>query len=176
MNRFKYQAMCNEFPWLQQAIGTQRHDNAQARNLIDLDSVEIKRITVEVLDKKPSDNDYIGSLVGIHEWDEVVFVLDDGTVMRDAVKRGAYWKSNYAHEGNRTSDGEDMLEAIARLDVANTLAYIVWACGGYNAENHYSAGNWRATIYKPAKDFTLAEVITAVEAKALEQVKTEATF
>ena len=173
MNTFKYNAFLSEFPFLDKAL---RNQNGEPRSPKTCDSISVKRITWDILKTQPSEYSWDGSLVGIHEWERVDFVLAASTFIEDAVATKGKHGSNYAHEGQHDWEGETVLEAINRHGVASTLGFIVWTRGGYNVVEHYSEPNWSAVIYKPSKDLSLAQAVVEATAKAVEEVQTESAF
>ncbi len=174
MNRFKFDALCNEFPFIQDSV--MRRGNGNARDVKDCENIIIKRATREMLDTTPQEHSWDGSIVGIDEWERVDFILCDGTILNDAVKTGGESGSNYAHSETRSWQGETVAEAIFKHGVADSLAYVVWIEGGYNIVENYSTRDFRATIYKPSRDFTWQQVIDDELAKAIVHVRAEINF
>jgi hypothetical protein len=166
MNRFKYQAYVQEFPFLQELIGDEIPD-----------SVRIKRADENLLKIIPTYSLHDGSM-GITKLEEKIhFVLTDGTIIMDAVKQKGHTSSNYAHSQERSWDGETVLEAIDRHGVAESLAFIVvdeyylddWCGGEYKRE-------FSLTIYKTPKNTTFGAEIEKARAQALAEVRAEADF
>jgi len=175
MNRFKYDALKDEFPFLAQtAMSTEEGSKRDPKNC---DGISIKRISQELLDKTPQEHNWDGSLVGINKWVRVDFVLEDGSIIKDAVKARGSSGSNYAHSETHSWEGETVLEAIYCRHAITLVKFIVWTEGGYNVVEHYSQRDWHSTIYKPAKgsDFLRKAVINA-RRRALDEVKAEANF
>lgn len=175
MNAFKLDAMIEEFPFLRDTALVSKNGRSR-REAKTCDGIAIKRIDADLLARTPKNYSWDGSLVGIDEWDRIDFVLSDGTVIIDAVKQEVEAGSNYAHTDTHYEDGETILEAIYNHQVADSLAFIVWAKGGYVVEGHYSQPNWSATIYKPAKDFSLTSVIIEAKERAGNEVQAETNF
>jgi hypothetical protein len=169
MNRFKFNALRDEFPFLEQC-----HD--EDFQVKDCDGITIKRIAAKLLDQTPRRYSWSGSLVGINKVDRVDFVLSDGSVITDAVEADTESGSNYAHSGTYRREGETILEAIDRHGVAESLDFIVWTEWGYNVVEHHSEDDWRAVVYKPAKGFALTDAIAEAKGKALAEVQAEANF
>lgn len=166
MNRFKLQAYQKEFPFLQDIIGDEIPD-----------SVRIKRADENLLKVVPQYYYHNGSL-GVTEMDEKVhFVLADGSIIHDAVKQAGHTSSNYAHTQTKEWEGETVLEAIDRHDVAKSLAFIIveyyyiddWSGGEYKRE-------YTLTIYKTPKNTTFGAEIEKARAQALTEVRVEADF
>jgi hypothetical protein len=166
MNRFKYQAYVQEFPFLQDIIGDEIPD-----------SVRVKRADENLLKVVPQYYYHDGSL-GVTEMDEKVhFILADGSILHDAVKQSGHTSSNYAHSQERSWDGETVLEAVNRHGVAESLAFIVvehyylddWSGGEYKREYNF-------TIYKTPKNTTFGAEIEKARAQALAEVRAEADF
>jgi hypothetical protein len=167
MNRFKFNAFVEEFPFLSELIPD---------SPIDCDSIKIKRATKELMGHKPYYRGATGSLVGINDDEDVSFILNDGTIIEDAVQSELSVTHNEAHRDNEYKDGETVLEAIDRHSVTDTLKYIVSHEYGYNIESHYSQPNFRVTIFKPSREFNWVTLIVAAQRKALEEVQAEANF
>ncbi len=166
MNRFKLQAYMKEFPFLQDIIGDEIPD-----------SVRIKRADENLLKVVPQYSYHDGSM-GITELSEKVhFVLQDGSILHDAVEQNGHTSSNYAHSQDQYWDGETVLEAIDRYGVADKLQYIVveyyyfddWSGQEYEKEHSF-------TIYKTPKDTTFGAEVKKARAYALAEVRAEADF
>lgn len=174
MNKFKFDAMVEEFPFLSQVLKHDRGNNQQ-RDHLDCDGISIKRTTRELMEHTPSYQGATGSLVGINDGERFDFVLDDG-IIRNAVHDSGYVTHNEAHQDDEQWNGETVLEAIVKHGVADKLAYIVRLDYGYNVQDHYSQRNYQVVIFKPAKDFTWQELVDEAKAKALAEVQAEANF
>mgnify|MGYP000197216872 CR=1 FL=1 len=166
MNRFKLQAYCKEFPFLQDLIGDEIPD-----------SVRVKRADENLLKVVPRYSCHDGSM-GITELSEKVhFILDDGTFIKDAVNQSGHTSSNYAHSRTKEWEGEAVLEAIYRHGVADKLQYIVveqyylddWEGDEYEREYAF-------TIYKTPKGISFGAEIEKAMAQALAEVRAEADF
>ncbi|MHA1216264.1 MAG: hypothetical protein ACTSPX_02920 [Candidatus Thorarchaeota archaeon] len=168
MDRFKYQAFLEEFPFLTEIIGE--------GDPLDCEGITVKRIDNELLKKVPRRSIATGSCVGIDDREVVSFILADSTILENAVRDGGSAIHNEAHTDNEYWDGETILEAIDRHNVGDNLSYIVVVREGYNVRDHYSEPSWCCTVYKPGRNINLAEVIAEEKAKALEMVRAEANF
>ena len=166
MNRFKYQAYVQEFPFLQDIIGDEIPD-----------SVRVKRADENLLKVVPKYYYHNGSM-GITEMDEKVhFILNDGTFIKDAVKQSGHTSSNYAHSQTKEWEGETVLEGIDRHGVAGTIAFIVvekyylddWSGQEYTKEYTF-------TVYKTLKGTSFGAEIEKARAQALAEVRAEADF
>jgi hypothetical protein len=166
MNRFKLQAYCKEFPFLQDLIGDEIPD-----------SVRVKRADENLLKVIPQYYYHNGSLGETEHSENIHFVLVDGSILHDAVNQCGHTSSNYAHSQERSWDGETVLEAIDRHGVAETLQYIII--------EHYYLNDWEGchyekehkfTIYKTPKNTTFGAEIEKARAQALAEVRAEADF
>ncbi len=166
MNRFKLNAYIQEFPFLRNIIGDSIPD-----------SVRIKRADENLLKVVPQYSYHDGSM-GITKMDERVhFILNDGTIIENAVEQKGHTSSNYAHSQERSWDSETVLEAIDRHGVAESLAFIVvekyylddWSGQEYTKE-------YTLTIYKTPKNTTFGAEIEKARAQALAEVRAEADF
>lgn len=166
MNRFKYHAYLQEFPFLQNLIGDEIPD-----------SIRIKRADENLLKIIPMYSLHLGSL-GRTEVDEKIhFVLHDGKILHDAVLRSEEYSSNYRSDISYNEQGETVLEAIDWHGVAENLTFIVieeyylsdWS-GQEREESH------TITIYKTPKDTTFGAEIQKAKMQALAEVRAEADF
>ena len=166
MNRFKYQAYLEEFPFLKEIIGEETPDN-----------ITIKRADENLLRIIPQYSYHDGSMGESRHEEKIHFVLNDGTIISDAVKQDGSETSNYAHSQSRYWEGETILEAIDRHGVADTLQYIVQDI--YNLDDwsgqEYDC-TWRIVLYKTPRDTNFREEISKAKAKALAEVKAETDF
>jgi len=168
MNRFKFEAFLQEFPFLKEIIG--KKDANQ------IDRISVSRFDKDLLEKTPHYEGATGSLVGINEGQEIYFVLTNGGIIMNAVRNEGSCIHNEAYQDNESWDGETVLEAIDRHNVGDRLAYIVWENYGYEIRDHYSEGGLDFTVYKPAKGISIQQIIEEKKASASEQVKAEAEF
>jgi len=170
MNQFRLEAFKEEFPFLESIIEAGRGKEKF------LASIKVKRLDESVLNKVPHTYSWTGSLVGIEEWVNIDFILEDGTIIHDAVKPSGTSGSNYAYQETVSWEGESILEAIARQGVEETLRYVVETAGGYNIVNHYSEPDWVVFIYKLPRRTSLGEKIEAAKAKEKAEVAAECNF
>lgn len=166
MNRFKYQAYVQEFPFLQDIIGDEIPD-----------SVRVKRADENLLKVIPKYYYHNGSM-GVSKLSvEVHFVLQDGSILHDAVKQSGHTSSNYAHSQTKEWEGETVLEAIDRHGVADQLQYIVqdvFDLDDWEGQEYHRS--WEIFIYKPPKGTSFGEEIEKARAQALAEVRAEADF
>jgi len=166
MNRFKLQAYCKEFPFLQDIIGDSTPD-----------SVCVKRADENLLKVVPKYHYHNGSM-GVTELDERVhFILQDGSIIHEAVKQSGHTASNYAHTQTKEWEGETVLEAIDRHGVADQIQYIVqdvFDLDDWEGQTYYRS--WEIVIYKTPKGTSFEAVIEKARAQALAEVRAEADF
>jgi hypothetical protein len=166
MNRFKLQAYCEEFPFLQDLIGGKIPD-----------SICVKRSDDNLLKVVPEYYYHDGSMGETKIDEKVHFVLADGSILHDAVEQGGQTSSNYSYTQEQSWEGETVLEAIDRHGVAESLNCIVieyyylndWSGQEYTKEYSF-------TIYKTMKGTTFGEEIKKARAQALAEVRAEADF
>ena len=166
MNRFKYQAYLEEFPFLKEIIGEETPDN-----------ITIKRADENLLRIIPQYSYHDGSMGESRHEEKIHFVLNDGTIISDAVKQEGSESSNYAHSQSRNWEGETVLEAIDRHGVADTLQYIiqdVYSLDDWSGSEYYCA--WKIYVFKTPKDTTFGAEITKAKGQALAEVRAEADF
>jgi hypothetical protein len=166
MNRFKYQAYVQEFPFLQDIIGDEIPD-----------SVRVKRADENLLKVIPKYYYHNGSM-GVSKLSaKVHFVLQDGSILHDAVKQSGHTSSNYAHSQTKEWEGETVLEAIDRHGVADQLQYIVqdvFDLDDWEGQEYHCS--WEMVIYKTPKGTSFGAEIEKARAQALAEVCTEADF
>ena len=169
MNRFKYQAYRQEFPFLIDII-------ADEFNLIP-DSVRVKRTDENLLKIIPRYYHHDGSMGQTEQDERVHFVLTDGSIIHDAVNRSGHTSSSYAHFQTREWEGETVLEAIDRHGVAENLAFIVhdvFNLDDWEGQTYYRS--WEIVIYKTPKGTSFGAEIEKARARALVEVRAEAGF
>ena len=167
MNRFKFLALAEEFEFL--------NDLVNEDELESLDAVQVKRFDENLLKFVPTWDEVDGSLVAIDQGEKVHFVCGEGMLYNE-VKRSHDFSSNYAHTDPYTKEGESILEAIYRLRIEDDLMFIVVEEYGYNIVDHHSQDNRRFTIYKPAKNLKIGDLITSEIKKAEAKVDAEVNF
>lgn len=167
MNRFKFQAMVREFPFLADLAG---EDYANCKR------ISIKRADKELMSKIPHYSGATGSLVSIHDSEQVHFGLMDGTLIRDAVKGSGDVIHNEAYTDDEYWEGETVLEAIDRHDVAQRLKYIVINRCGHIIRDHHSQDGFYIEVYKTPKSLSFTDLITAEIEQATARVQAEAAF
>jgi len=166
MNRFKLQAYCKEFPFLEDIIGDEIPD-----------SIRVKRVDENLLRVTPQYYYHDGSLGVTEDEERVHFIIADGSILYDAVNQSGHTSSNYAHTQTKEWEGETVLEAIDRHGVAESLAFIVI--------EHYYLNDWEGcqyekehkfTVYKTPKGTSFGAEIEKARAQALAEVRAEADF
>lgn len=166
MNRFKHQAYLQEFPFLQDLIGDEIPD-----------SVRVKRADENLLRVTPQYYYHNGSM-GRSEMDERVhFILQDGSILHDAVRQCGHTSANYAHTQTKEWEGETVLEAIDRHGVAESLQYIVqgvFDLDDWEGQEYHRS--WEIVIYKTPKEVPFGAEIGKARAQALAEVRAEADF
>ena len=166
MNKFKFDAFKAEFPWLDDAVKTAQVSSDH----IACNGISVKRITAELLAKTPSTYEADGSVVGVDEGDVCILVYSDHL---QKVRSSGSCRSNWAHDDDSSWDGETVLETIDEHGVPD---FIAWFEYGLDCVNHYSTHDWRATIYKAAKDVDVADLVAQAQVQALSQVQAEGAF
>ncbi len=164
MNQFKFEAFLVEFPFIGELI----------QNSEFLDGIRVAPATRELLSTIPTRNTYSGSRSSVDEWTRVHFVLGDGSILQGAVEVSCVFQD--AARDTEYRDGDSILEAIYRHKVADRLTYILWEEGGYARYDFDSLPNFKATVYKPSREFTWEEIIAEVKASAMEEVRKESDF
>jgi len=166
MNRFKLQAYKQEFPFLGEIIGDEIPD-----------SVRVKRADENLLKIIPTYSLHVGSLGKTKNMDRVHFILQDGTIIEDAVLHREDFSSNYAGDSPYSMDGETVLEAIDRHGVADKIQFIVVESYYLDDwEGHEYTEDYNFTVYKTPKNTTFGAEIQKARAQALAEVRVEADF
>ena len=166
MDRFKYQAYMQEFPFLQDIIGDEIPD-----------SVRVKRTDENLLKIIPRYYYHDGSMGRTKVEERVHFILADGSILCDTVRQSGHVSSNYAHSQLREWEGETVLEAIDRHGVAENLAFIVqdvFNMDDWEGQTYYRS--WEIVIYKTPKGTSFGAEIEKARARALVEVRAEAGF
>ena len=170
ISKMKFDAYVEQFPVLAEVFAELR---VKAE---DCDRIEVARADANLMSHTPQYSGATGSLVGVDDGESIAFVLEDGSIIRDAVKTAGYCRHNEAHTDDESWSGETVLDAIYRHSVADTLTLIVSVRYGYNIRDHYSERDWQAAVYKAPKGFTYRDVVDEARAKALAEVRAEAEF
>jgi hypothetical protein len=170
ISKIKFDVYVEQFPVLAEVFAELR---VKAE---DCDRIEIARADVNLMTHAPQYSGASGSLVGIDDGERIAFVLDDGSVIHDAVKTSGYVRHNEAHTDDESWSGETVLDAIYRHSVPDTLALIVSVRYGYEVRDHYSEDNWSAAVYKTPKGFTYRQIVDEARARALAEVQAESEF
>ena len=163
MNKFRFEAIVSEFPFLRELGATP-----------ECDSIQVKRWDEAVLAIVPNEYSYDGSLV--NDWREDTWhaILPDGEIKRDFVKASSHYHSNYAHSQDRNECGETLLEALHDLDESE---YLVRHEVEHDDERGrpYRDSDWW-TIYKPARQVTIAGLCKEALQRAKRDVAAELDF
>lgn len=215
MNRFKYEAYLQEFPFLREILTRERdyaylylpHSEEKMQELLSegwqvvkrepaygegeyvgialfetvpphrIDFIRVRRADENLLTFCPSEYYWDGSLVEQERWQKVHFVLQDGTIIFDAVLKDGHSGSNYSGVEEKRWEGESILEALSKLDDPDSVAYIAIE----NYDYSWSRGDeerreYHIEIYKPPKGVKYSDLIEKAREKARAEVKTEADF
>ena len=166
MNRFKEMAFRREFPFLNEILGEKSPN-----------SIKVKRLDQDVLKRIPDHSSHDGSMGSSANRDEVIFILSDGSTLRDAVEPEECHRSNYAHSSEIFEEGETLLEAIDRLPVPGSLSCVVWVSEGHNRWEGSLQEDWlRVEIFKPPKSEKISDILAAAHEAAQREVAAEANF
>ncbi len=176
MNKFKWNALCQEFPGLNEI--NEEFQTLRWKNYVDLEC-KVKRCDSEWLRSVPRGDWASGSLVSIAR-DHTVFVaLKDGIVVDLMVENSGRSIDHSAHSDDTYSEGESILEALDRwIDKGgdpSEISYFINCFRGTIVENSDSRG-LLITIRKLERGATLSERIEEAKKEALAQVRAEANF
>lgn len=103
------------------------------------ENVTIKKVDETFLNSVPQHHGWSGSLVDIDQGTEIIFVLNDGTIIRNAVNQDIESGSNYAYTDTYKRNGETVLAAIERLGIVD-LTHIIEREYGIHTTDHHSHG------------------------------------
>jgi hypothetical protein len=171
MNRFKWQAYCQEFPFLKTIRCLEDMDLGRLSN------VAVRRLDRDVLSRIPNSSFHDGSMGKSESFESVCFVLADGLLHNCAVKQHSEWSSNYAHSGRRENPGETVLEAADRLENPDQLTHMVWVAYQYdNWESGTYHCSWRIEIFKPPKGEKISDILADAHESAAREVAIESDF
>jgi len=170
MDRFKFEAFCEEFPFLRVLSPDGRKP----------DWIKIKRADENLLGVVPSHYFWDGHLGETHDDKRVHFILTEGEDLFSSVLPDIEVGDN-SNGCRRKEQGETILEAIDRLNISEKIKYVVvegYYKNAWQGQDHTE--EWSFTIYKPAADASFdasfpAEIQKAKE-KTMAQVKAEANF
>lgn len=166
MNRFKFEAFCEEFPFLRVLSPDGRKP----------DWIKIKRADENLLGVVPSHYFWDGPLGETHDDKRVHFILTEGEDLFSSVLPDIEVGDN-SNGCRRKEQGETILEAIDSLDISEKIKYIVvedYYKNAWQGQDHTE--EWSFTIYKPAADASFPAEIQKAKEKAMAQVKAEANF
>lgn len=164
MNRFKLEAMVEEFPFLTK-LGA-----CDTENYADLE-IKVKRWTPELMAIVPEHSGHRSSAGDSTDADLFFAVLQNEEVAE--LETAGYWSYGSQHEPDRQDSAGSLLEQVA--DYAGALAFLVRV--------QYAMCDWREsdpstyiTVYKPAKDVTVASLFEKAREKARREVEIETAF
>lgn len=164
MNKFKFEAYLQEFPFLRELYNG---------NHLGVDDIRVKRADENLLARVPTNSGY-ASAAGKRELNQsVTFVLADGTIIKDVVTQTYDWSWGSGEWEKHT--GESILEALSRVENPDDVKFIVWVETNY--ENFDAVvDEMSITVYKTPKGTTFGELIEKARTEALKQVRAEADF
>jgi hypothetical protein len=166
MDRFRFEAFCEEFPFLREVV---------AGDVKELDGITVKRTDENLLNMRPRLSNHFGNKGGTYDDTDVHFIAQD--IIKCAVAQDAEIISNYAHDAPEYRRGEKVIEAILKKNIADKLQYIVVE-KKYNHEwsGEHPRRSWHITIYKPPKNTSFPAEIQKAKEKARAEVKAEFCF
>lgn len=156
MRKTQFDAYVSEFPFITNVLADSQFCEL---DVLACDSVRIARLGQEALEFTPREDEESGNLVGICIRERVSFVLDDGTILDNAVKQDFTYRSHSGHGSERSGKGETILSAIDRLGIAETVRFVVRIDSGYEVQDSFSQDNWSMIVYKLAKDFEISSML-----------------
>lgn len=174
MNRFRYEAFMQEFPFLHQIMVFK---DGQLRGPHWVDRITVHRADENFLAMIPSSGSWNGSLGESYHWTKVHVIMADGRIIKDCVRQKEKHGSNYAHSQTEYIEGESILEALGNLEDPDKVQYIVIEFRDFSDwSGQERIDIYEVDIYKPPKSVTYSDLIAKARKRALEQVKAEANF
>ena len=169
MNRFKYEAFLEEFPFLDEIMAEHRF---QSENLTGK-GIVVKRADDRLLSLTPLDSGY--DCCQGQRWNRTAVHFITTEILLHAVFRQVNWQYADQHTSDFKKEGETILEAIFRHNVAPTLKLIIGVhrsgCDfGDTPETN------EITIYKTPKDVTYDDLIKEAQTSAISDIKAEVEF
>jgi hypothetical protein len=167
MDRFRYEALSKEFPWLRRIIELIRPAGVQP---VELDDIRIRRIDKRFFDRILLDDTWGDSIQGplMHE-EELWAVFSNTHVRRVPIQRVSRYVPTYL--GARTTEaarGQRILESLVGFEDALFFAI---------TERSSAPRTVRMIeIYKPSRDTTIAREMQKAREVAEAQVRAEANF
>ena len=166
MNRFKYEAFLEEFPFLDKIMVEHkfRPENLTGKG------ISIKRADDLLLSSTPLDSGY--DCCQGQRWRLTYFHFIATEVLLRAVFREVNWKYADTHTPDENREGESVLEAIFRHNIAPSLKFIVGVHrSGCDFDDTPESNE--ITIYKTPKDVTYSDLIKEAQTSAIGDVKVE---
>ena len=174
MERIKFNAYLEEFPFLREIFRTNAVDGKSA---LEVDRISIRRADENLLLRVPKEHFHDGSLGKSRDWERVTFVMQNGSILHDYVKRGGCESSNYAHSQTWEWEGERVIDALSRLFNPDDVSYIVWELRDYdNWEGGEITDIYKVSVYKPPKRDSFGAILARAREQALVEVRAEADF
>jgi hypothetical protein len=139
-----------------------------------LDNISIERMSREFLLYQPKSEEINNPLTDIKRFERIHFVLSNKKVIKDKVKCCYDLLGGYNYKKDKHQDGECILETIHNS--AMIPRYIIFEETGYNIEKCKSKKNWRLTVYKPPKDFTIKQMLDEQMELIKKEIQAEFNF
>jgi hypothetical protein len=169
MNRSKFDKLSKEFPFIEKTV-LENDAGGLRLNIQYLDYIHIGLASPVLLGRVPKGYEFPGrheSIDSIIEWEQVHFVLKDGTIIRNVVHARNIYRDHVD-----SSLAETIFEAVKRYNnIVYDLQFIVVTEGGYNIFRNRSMPNFRATIYKLKNGTTYSQLMNEAEEASREWEK-----
>lgn len=157
--------MLKEFPFLHKINVVDEKDPAYL-------DIRVRRWTPELVAIVPDRSGHRSTSVGNRTDADLFFAIEqDGGLYE--LETSGYWTDGRQTEPDRHYHARTILEQIA--DAVDTLAFLVRV--------EYGVCDWQetdpityVTIYKPAKDMSLAELVSKAREKAQRELESEMAF
>lgn len=167
--RFQIQAFAREFPALFVWPGDLATRTAPLVRDDRVEVVQVARVTRELLQTRPKYKGATGSCVDIRD-DDAIFLLRADWSLLGEVAQERHVHHNAAHSDHEREEGETVGEAIARLGVAEEVAFVLRRHTGYRVRDHHSDGGYAATLYKAPRGWTIPGWVEEEQRRADAQI------
>lgn len=168
MNKFRFEEMLVEFPFLSVVI------NGLDLGANDIDSMKVQRLDANFLKRILADHCYDGSAGQSITKDSLWAVMPDRKVVKVEVAYDFSIGSTYAYSQSQKKSGEPILTALLGLEAATHLVL-------YERELHDWSGQElvnerRFIVYKASRSTSISEEIEKAREAAAREVRIEADF
>jgi len=169
VNRFKFRAFLQEFPFLKEIIG-EDYDRL-ASYYSDGFNIVVRRLTKDYLLSVLRDDYYSSSLGTRAIWHRLYAVLPEQVIPLHYRGKGRH--QTQPHPESWT-EGETVLEAVSRVETPDAIRYLVDV---FTYDDDFDAYRRReVVVYKHEKGVSFSQRIEEAQADAHREVRAESSF